>query len=173
MFLQVVTKGPLTVSEGGDVEYIEFTATLPPRFICASSETLTSANGTCEITVFGILGIESGDRKCLDGTSIPQAVIGWPHSYGDDIIVPCGVKVSKMNWFHVLRLSVKAKVDLIKDRNYKRQLTISQKISTGIKEFTTDLKVIEVGIFSGSILPHIRLYFVIEMNKKTQRQLQY
>ena len=151
-----MTKGPLRVAEGGDVEYIEFTATLPPRFICASSETLASTNGTCKITVFGILGIESGDRKCLDGTSIPQAVIGWPHSYGDDIIVPCGMKVTKMNWFHVLRLSVKAKVDLIKDRNYKRQLTISQKISTGIEEFTADLKVIEVGVFSCCTLPYIQ-----------------
>ena len=150
MFLQVVTKGPLTVTEGGDVEYIEFTATLPPRFICASSETLTSANSTCEITVFGILGIETGDRTCLDGTSIPQAVIGWPHSYGDDIIVPCGVKVTEMNWFWVLRLAVKAKVDLIKDSNYKRQLTISQKISVGSVAITVDLNVIEVGVFSCS-----------------------
>ena len=150
MFLQVVTKGPLTVTEGGNAEYIEFTATLPPRFICASSETVTSANGTCEITVFGILGIESGDRKCLDGTSIPQAVIGWPHSYSDDFIVPCGVKVTETNWFWVLRLAVKAKVDLIKDSNYKRQLTISQKISVGSVANTVDLNVIEVGVFSCS-----------------------
>ena len=150
MFLQVLTKGPLTVTEGGDVEYIEFTTTLPPRFICSSSETLTSANGTCEITVFGILGIESGDRKCSDGTSIPQAVIGWPHSYGDDVIVPCGVKVTEMNWLSVLRLAVKAKVDLIKDSNYKRQLTISQKISVGSVTMTVDLNVIEVGVFSRS-----------------------
>ena len=173
MFLQVVTKGPMTVSEGGDVEYIEFTATLPPRFICASSETLASTNGTCEITVFGILGIESGDRKCLDGTNIPQAVIGWPHAYDDNIIVPCGVKVTEMNWFWILRLAIKAKVDLIKDRNYKRQLTISQKISTGIKEFTTDLRVIEVGVFSGFTLPHIWLHIVIKMNKTTQLQLRW
>ena len=152
LFLQIMTKGPLTVSEGGDVEYIEITTTLPPRFICASSETLASVNGTCEITVFGILGIESGDRKCSDGTSIPQAVIGWPHAYGDNIIVPCGVKVTKMNWVHVLRLSVKAKVDLIKDRNYKRQLTISQKVCVGTVAITTDLKVIEVGLFLETIL---------------------
>ena len=161
----------MIVSEGGDVEYIEFSATLPPRFICASSETLGSTNGICEITVFGILGIESGDRKCLDGTSIPQAVIGWPRSYVDDIIVPCGVRVTEMNWLWVLRLAVKAKVDLIKDRNYKRQLTISQKISTGIKEVTTDLRVIEVGVFSGTTLPHIRLHIVIKMNRTTQLQL--
>ena len=161
-----MTKGPLTVFEGGNVEYLEFAATLPPQFICAASETVASVNGTCEITVFGILGIESGDRICLDGTSIPQAVIGWPHSYGDDVIVPCGVKVTKTNWFWVLRLAVKAKVDLIKDRNYKRQLTISQKISIGIKKFTADLKVIEVGFFSSSILPHIRLkFFLIKMDK--------
>ena len=160
LFLQVMAKGPLTVFEGGNVEYIEFAATLPPQFICAASETLASVNSTCEITVFGILGIESGDRICLDGTSIPQAVIGWPHSYGDDLIVPCGVKVTETNWFWVLRLAVKAKVDLIKDRNYKRQLTISQKISTGIKEITADLKVIEVGFFLCSILPYIRLQFL-------------
>ena len=158
MFLQVVTKGPLTVTEGGDVEYIEFAVTLPPRFICASSETLTSANGTCEITVFGILGIESEDRKCSDGTSIPQAVIGWPHSYDDDVIVPCGVKVTDMNWFMVLRLAVKAKVDLIKDSNYKRQVTINQKLSTGSVKVTSQLKSIEVGVFSCSVLPHVIKY---------------
>ena len=150
----MVTKGPLTVTEGGDVEYIEFTATLPPRFICASSESLISANGTCEITVFGILRIESGDRKCSDGTNIPQAVIGWPHSYGDDVIVPCGVKVTETNWFMVLRLAVKAKVDLIKDSNYKRQLTISQKLSIGSVKITRHLKNVEVGVFSYSVLPH-------------------
>ena len=153
----MVTKGPLTVTEGGDVEYIEFSATLPPRFICASSETLGLTNGTCGITVFGILGIESGDRKCLDGTNIPQAVIGWPHSYIDDIIVPCGVKVTEMNWFLVLRLAVKAKVDLIKDSNYKRHLTISQKLSIGTVETTAELNVIEVGVFSCSRLPHFQL----------------
>ena len=151
MFLQVVSKGPVTVSEGGDAEYIELAATLPPRFICASSERLASANGPCEITVFGILGIESGDRKCSDKTSIPQAVIGWPHSYGDDTIVPCGVKVTAMNWFWVLRLAVKAKVDLIKDQNYKRQLTVSQTISVGIVKVTVELKVIEVGDFRFSL----------------------
>ena len=144
----MLTKGPLTVTEGGDVEYIEFAATLPPRFICASSETLASANGICEITVFGILGIESGDRKCSDGTSIPQAVIGWPHSYGDAVIVPCGVKVTEMNWFMVLRLAIKAKVDLIKDFNYKRQLTISQKLSIGSVKINKHLNIIEVGVFS-------------------------
>ena len=149
----MVTKGPLTVTEGGDAEYIEFTATLPPRFICASSETVTSENGTCEITVFGILGIESEDRKCSDGTSIPQAVIGWPHSYGDDVIVPCGVKVTETNWFLVLRLAIKAKVDLIMDLNYKRQLTISQKLSIGSVKITKHLKMIEVSVFSCSILP--------------------
>ena len=153
----MVTKGPLTVTEGEDVEYIEFAATLPPRFICASSETLHSSNDTCEITVFGILGIESGDRKCSDGTSIPQAVIGWPHSYIDDIIVPCGVKVTEMNWLSVLRLAVKAKVDLIKDSNYKRQLTISQKISIGSVSNTVDLNIIQVGVFSCSRLPHFQL----------------
>ena len=164
LYLQVITKGPMKVFEGGNVEYVEFAATLPPQFICAASETLGSVNGTCQITVFGILGIESGDRICFDGTSIPQAVIGWPHSYGDDLIVPCGVKVTETNWFRVLRLALKAKVDLIKDRNYKRQLTISQKMSTGIKDITADLKVIEVGFFSGSVLPHIILFF-IQMNK--------
>ena len=146
----MVTKGPLTVTEGGDVEYIDITTTLPPRFICASSETLASVNGTCEITVFGILGIEPGDRKCSDGTNIPQAVIGWPLSYIDGIIVPCGVKVTDMNWFMVLRLAVKAKVDLIKDSNYKRRLTISQKLSIGTVETTAELNVIEVGVFSFS-----------------------
>ena len=147
MFVQVLTKGPLTVSEGGAVEYIELSPTLPPRFICATSETLASAKGTCEVTVFGFLGIDSGDRKCLDGTSIPQAVIGWPKSYGDDIIVPCGVKVTWTNWCKILRLAVKAKVDLIKDTNYTRKLTISQKVSVGTKQITTELKVVEVGVF--------------------------
>ena len=142
------------MTEGGNVEYIKFTATLPPRFICASSETLTLANGTCEITVFGLLGIESGDRKCSDGTSIPQAVIGWPHSYVDDVIVPCGMKVTETNWFMVLQLAVKAKVDLIKDSNYKRQLTISQKLSIGSVKITRHLKIIEVGVFSCLVLPH-------------------
>ena len=156
MFLQVVTKGPLAVTEGGDVEYIQITTTLPPRFICASSETLALVNGTCEITVFGILGLESGDRKCSDGTGgIPQAVIGWPHTYGDDIIVPCGIKVTEMNWFRVLQLAVKAKLDLIKDMNYKRQLTISQKLSVDTVETIAKLKVIEVGVFSLSVLQHI------------------
>ena len=157
VFLQVVTKGPITVTEGGDVEYIEITTTLPPRFICASSKTLTSMNDTCEITVFGILGIESGDRKCSDGTSIPQAVIGWPPSYVDDITVPCGVKVTETNWFRVLQLAVKAKLDLIKDMNYKRQLTISQKLSIDTVETIAELKVIEVGIFSVLVSQHIRI----------------
>ena len=160
MFLQVVTKGPLTVTEGGDVEYIEFTATLPPRFICASSETLSMTNGTCEIAVFGLLGIESGDRKCSDGTSIPQAVIGWPHSYIDDIIVPCGVRITETNWFLVLRLAVKAKVDSIKDTNYKRQLTISQKLSIGSVKITTNLKVIEVGVSSCLIFQYFQLHIL-------------
>jgi len=147
MFVQVLTNGPVIISEGGDVAYIDFYATLPPRFICATTETLASAKGTCEIKVFGTLGIESGDRKCLDGTSIPQAVIGWPHSYGEDVIVPCGVKVTHTNWFWVLRLAVKAKVDLINDTNYMRQLTISQKVSIGTKQVTTDLRVVEVCFF--------------------------
>jgi len=146
MFLQVLTKDSVTVLEGGDVEYIELSATLPPRFICATSETLASAKGSCEITVFGFLGIESGDRKCMDRTSIPQAVIGWPHSYGDDIIVPCGVKVVDSNWFRVLRLAIKAKVDLFKDANYTRKLTISQKVSVGAVQITTELNVVEVGV---------------------------
>ena len=135
------------------MEYIEFFATLPPRFICASSKTLAAAKGTCDITVFGFLGIESGDKKCLDGTNIPQAVIGWPQSYDDDIIVPCGVKVTKSNWLTVLRLAVKAKMDLIKDTNYTRKLTISQKASVGSVEITTNIKVIEVGLFSRTVLP--------------------
>ena len=158
MFVQVLTKGPVTVSEGGDVEYIELSATLPPRFICATSETLSSAKGTCEITVFGFLGIESGDKKCLDGTSIPQAVLGWPHSYGDDIIVPCGVKVTESNWLRVLRLAVKAKMDLTKDTNYTRKLTISQKVSVGTVQITTDLRVVEVGVFSRSVFPLFQLH---------------
>ena len=157
MFLQVVTNGPLTVTEGGDVEYIEITTTLPPRFICASSETLASVNGTCEITVFAILGIESGYRKCSDGTIIPQAVIGWPHTYSDDIIVPCGIKVTGMNWLGVLQLAVKAKLDLIKDMDYKEQLTISQKLSVDTVETIAELKVIEVGVFSDSFLHNIRI----------------
>ena len=160
MFLQVVTKGPLTVAEGGDAEYIEFAATLPPRFICASSESLSSTNGTCEITVFGLLGVESGDRKCLDGTSIPQAVIGWPHSYIDDIIVPCGVRITETNWFLVLRLAIKAKVDSIEDTNYKRQLTIRQKLSIGSLKITTNLKVIEVGVFSWLILQYFQIHIL-------------
>ena len=151
LFVQVLTKGPLTVSEGGAVEYIELSATLPPRFICATSETLASAKGTCEITVFGFLGIESGDRKCLDGTNIPQAVIGWPQSYDDDIIVPCGVKVTESNWLRILRLAVKAKVDLINDTSYTRKLTIRQKLSVGTKQITTDLKVVEVGVYRFSL----------------------
>ena len=142
----MLTKGSVTVSEGGDVEYIDFYATLPPRLICATSKTLASAKGTCDITVFGFLGIESGDRKCLDGTDIPQAVIGWPHSYDDDIIVPCGVKVTDSNWLRVLRLAVKAKVDLIKDTNYTRKLTISQRVTIGTVQITTNVKVIEVGV---------------------------
>ena len=151
MFVQVLTKGPVTVFEGGAVEYIELSATLPPRFICATSENLASAKGTCEITVFGFLGIESGDRKCMDGTTIPQAVIGWPHSYDDDIIVPCGIKVTESNWFKVLRLAVKAKVDLINDTSYTRKLTISQKASVGTVQITTELKIIEVGVFRFSL----------------------
>ena len=146
MFLQVLTIGSVTVSEGGDVKYIELSATLPPRFICATSETLASAKGKCEITVFGFMGIESEDRKCKDETSIPQAVIGWPNSYGEDIIVPCGVKVTHSNWFKVLRFAVKAKVDLFKDANYTRKLTITQKVSVGTKQITTELKVVEVGV---------------------------
>ena len=151
IFVQVLTKGSVTVSEGGDVAYIDFFATLPPRFICASSK-------PCDITVFGFLGIESGDRKCLDGTNIPQAVIGWPQSYGDDIIVPCGVKVTELNWLRVLRLAVKAKVDLFNDTNYMRKLTISQKVFAGTKQFTTIVKVIEVGVFSRSVLPLFQLH---------------
>ena len=148
IFVQVLTKGSVTVFEGGDVEYIEFFATLPPRFICTTSKTLASAKGTCEITVFGSLGIESGDGNCLDGTNIPQAVIGWPQSYDDDIIVPCGVKVTESNWLTVLRLAVKAKVDFIKDTNYTRKLTISQKVSIGTEQIITNVKVIEVGVCS-------------------------
>ena len=140
----------MTVSEGGEVKYIELSATLPPRFICGISE-----NGYCDITVVGLLGIESGDRKCLDGTTIPQAVIGWPQSYDDDIIVPCGVKVTESNWFKVLRLAVKAKVDLINDTSYTRKLTISQTskahTSVGIALWTTVLKIIEVGVFRFSL----------------------
>ena len=147
MFLQVLTKGAVTVSEGGDVEYIEIAATLPPRFICASSEALASANGTCEISIYGFLEIEAADRQCSDGSKIPQAVIGWPQSYGDDITVPCGVKVMETNWFWILRLAVKAKVDLIKDKNYKRDLTVVQNISVGIMESVVNLEVIEVGVF--------------------------
>ena len=147
MFVQVLTGGPVIVSEGGDVAYVEFFATLPPRFICATSESLASAKGTCEINVFGTIGIETGDRKCLDGTIIPQAVLGWPQSYGGDIIVPCGVKITNANWFSPLRLAVKAKVDLINDTDYMGQLTISQKISVGTKQVTTDLKVVEVCVF--------------------------
>jgi len=158
IFVQVLTKGSVTVSEGGDVEYIDFFATLPLRFICATSKTLISAKGTCEITVFGFLGIESGDGNCLDGTSIPQAVIGWPRSYGDDIIVPCGVKVTESNWLRVLRLAVKAKVDLIKDTNYTRKLTISQKVSIGTVQIITNVKVIEVGVFSRLVLPPFQVH---------------
>ena len=148
----------MTVSEGGDVEYIDFFATLPPRFICATSKTLASAKGTCDITVFGFLGIESGDMKCLDGTNIPQAVIGWPHSYGDDSIVPCGVKVTESNWLRVLRLAVKAKVDLIKDTNYTRKLTISLKVSIGTVQITTKVRIVEVGVYSLSVLPLFQLH---------------
>ena len=170
IFVQVLTKGSVTVSEGGDVEYIEFFATLPPRFICASSKTLASAKGTCDITVFGFLGIESGDRKCLDGTNIPQAVIGWPQSYDDDIIVPCGVKVTESNWLTVLRLAVKAKVDLIQDTNYTRKLTINQKVSVGTVKITTNIKVIEVGVFSNYTLPNkMKITHITTVTKCTLR----
>ena len=147
MFVQVSTNGPVIVSEGGDVAYIDFFVTLPPRFICATSETLASAKGTCEIKVFGTLGIETGDRKCLDGTIIPQAVLGWPQSYPGDVIVPCGVKITHSNWFWALRLAVKAKVDLINDTDFTGQLTISQKLSVGTNQVTTDLRVVEVCVF--------------------------
>ena len=159
MFVQVLTKGPVTVSEGGAVEYIELSATLPPRFICATSEILASANGTCVITVFGFLWIESGDRTCSDGRRIPQAVMRSPHLERHDSFVECGVKVTESNWLGGLRLAVKAKMDLIKDSNYTRKLTISQKVTVGTKQITTDLKdLVEVGFFSGSILPLFRLH---------------
>ena len=140
----------MTLSEGGNASYIEIVLTLPPRFICASSDELASANGTCEINIYGLLETDSTDQSCSDGARIPQAVIGWPRLYGDDIVVPCGVKVVETNWFWVLRLAIKAKVDLVKDVTYTRDLSVFLKISVGVTVVRTSISVIEVCVFSCS-----------------------
>ena len=72
----MVTRGPLTIDEGGPPAALTLQATMPPALICrAANLTANLTHGSpCSVTVAAYVEVVNKD-KC-SGTFIPQAAVG-------------------------------------------------------------------------------------------------
>ena len=147
---------PITVIEGGGIAIIEITITMPPMHVCAmmaAHDPQISYEG-CLVIITTAVSITGSDLTCLnDNTRIPQVVIGvlGPEEHA----LVCGVYLTQENWFHVLRLSVKAKVDGVVDGDQTRELTVYGAAMVGSVELVqTTLTIIQV-------LSHFVLLYIL------------
>ena len=127
--ITVITPGPITINEGQEGVMIEIEVSLPPRFLCAASEAANTTDSECILHIMGSVSVEGPDLTCLESAAfIPQAVLGLPPTYDSEVVLPCGLKVTQLNWFFRLQIIVKATIDGVVDGDISREVTITQSI---------------------------------------------
>lgn len=144
IFLQLLTD-KIKVHEGAASVDIEVQSYLPPRLFCAPGDRLRY----CQLAI-GTTLIRKKEKKCPDGTEVAQAVFGY---HGDINDRPCRSYISMDNWQSILKIPVKATLDMLRDKNQKREISVFAEVFVNSRSVTQwELGKVEVWIIRLSLI---------------------
>lgn len=121
---EFTTEGDVSINEGEEA-LIFFSFSLPPSLMCNSTD--ISGDNLCQIHISATVEL-SADVSCMDGSTIPQALIGYYSEYDEATLNTCGLKVTDDNWFQEFLIPVVATVDRQKDGDQTRHLYLYQQL---------------------------------------------
>ena len=98
----------IVVTEGGEASEMKITLEFPPFIFCPS--------GDCEIIMRTEMEAVK-ELKC-EGRSVPQVLVLRESEDGE------GLKISRENWRNSLVIPVQANMDMLKDGDQEREITL-------------------------------------------------
>ncbi len=127
---QLLTKGPITLTEGGPGQYLDIEVPLSPSILSG----LPSTEGLVFIETYFITVEHKGKQKetiCrrpgAKRALLPQAVFGVPSNFENSWPLHCGAPVED-NGSNIIKVLVKAKYEGRKDGTKNRVLVVFQTI---------------------------------------------
>ena len=148
--MQVVTVGPLSVTEGDGPEYIEVMTNLPPAYFCLN-RTLEDDDDVCKIAVWTYVD-PAVDLQCYEtNENVSQLAFGYMPDYPDDYRRTCGLFIGQLNWHETLRVPVYALMDGVVDGDVSRTVRVHHQVEYDSSYmYGSELGIVEVRQISHS-----------------------